>query len=93
MVLGVAHQDRARRIAELHAASWMAPPSPRFAPRSDGRTCRETAVSWDTFYFWLENGASGVERCISSSSVANGTVPYMFTCDPSQVREKWILFA
>jgi Ricin-type beta-trefoil lectin domain len=45
------------------------------------------------FFFWLENGASGTERCISSSSVANGTVPYMFTCDPTQTREKWILFA
>jgi hypothetical protein len=48
----------------------------------------------NVFYFQLENGASGAERCISSSSVANGTVPYLFTCgDPNEQNERWILFA
>lgn len=45
------------------------------------------------FYFNLKNEASGAEPCITTSSVGNGTVPSLFTCDPSEQYEKWILFA
>lgn len=41
-------------------------------------------------FFMLQSAASGL--CLATSSVGNGTVPHMVTCDPTEHYERWILF-